>query len=70
MNRQREIADFLGCVRSSKVRLEIDDEVIGANRSSFCVWCTLPDGRRIIEHVIIHYANGTITRQVDVEAWD
>src|SRR5690606_4101138 len=30
----------------------------------------LRDGRRIVEHVIIHYAGGRITRQVDVEAWD
>ena len=50
--------------------LEIGDEVIGPDRAAFRVWCTLPDGRRIIEHVIIHYADGKITRQVDVEAWD
>ena len=34
------------------------------------IWCGLADGRRIIEHVIIHHAKGKITRQVDVEAWD
>jgi SnoaL-like domain len=70
MDGQREIAEFIGRVKSSNVALEIEDEVVGPNRAAFRVWCTLPDGRRIIEHVIIHYAGGRITRQVDVEAWD
>jgi hypothetical protein len=70
MNGRREIEEFLARVKSSDVSLEIDDEVIGRDRAAFRVWCTLADGRRIIEHVIIHYANGKITRQVDVEAWD
>lgn len=65
-----EISDFLTGVKASKVSLEISDEVVGPDRAAFCVWCTLADGRRIIEHVIIHYTNGKITRQVDVEAWD
>jgi hypothetical protein len=34
------------------------------------VTCTLPNGNRIIEHVIIHHRAGRILRQVDVEAWD
>ncbi len=70
INGHREIADFLGRVKSSNVVLKIEDEVIGPSRAAFRVWCTLGDGRRIIEHVIIQYANGRITRQVDVEAWD
>jgi hypothetical protein len=70
MNGRREIEEFLARVKSSDVSLEIGDEVIGPDRAAFRVWCTLPDGRRIIEHVIIHYADGKITRQVDVEAWD
>jgi SnoaL-like domain len=70
MQGRREIAEFLGRVKSSNVKLEIEDEVIGPGRAAFRVWCTLPDERRIIEHVIIHYENGKIVRQVDVEAWD
>jgi SnoaL-like domain len=66
-----EIRAFLSRVRNSNVTLAITDEVIGPTRAAFCVTCTLPDGlRRIIEHVIIHYSGGRITRQVDVEAWD
>jgi hypothetical protein len=65
-----EITTFLTAVKGSNIKLAIDDEVIGPTCAAFCVWCTLPDGKRIIEHVIIHYANGKITRQVDVEAWD
>jgi hypothetical protein len=70
MDGQREIADLLGRVKASNIPLEIEDEVIGPDRAAFRVWCTLPDGRRIIEHGIIYYANGMITRRVDVESWD
>jgi ketosteroid isomerase-like protein len=70
MSGRQQIAEFLARVKSSNVTLEIGDEVVGPQRAAFRVWCTLPDGRRIIEHVIIHYSNGRITRQVDVEAWD
>lgn len=70
MKGRGEIEDFLARVKSGNVTLEIGDEVVGPDRAAFRVWCTLPDGRRIIEHVIIHHANGRITRQVDVEAWD
>ena len=65
-----QIAQFLVRVKGSKVTLAIEDEVVGPERCAFRVWCTLPDGRRIVEQVIIHHANGLITRQVDVEAWD
>ena len=70
MQGRREIADFLARVKASDVVLHIEDEVVGSGRSAFRVWCELRDGRRIIEQVIIYHANGKITRQVDVEAWD
>jgi SnoaL-like domain len=70
MSGRREIEEFLDRVKASNVSLEIGDEVIGPDRAAFRVWCTLADGKRIIEHVIIHYSHGKITRQVDVEAWD
>jgi hypothetical protein len=60
----------LARVKSSDVRLELSDEVLGTTRAAFCVTCTLPDGRRIIENVIVHLKEGKIIRQVDVEAWD
>ncbi len=64
------IGAFLAQVKASNIKLEISDEVIGEERAAFMVTCTLPDGRRVIENVIIHVAGGKITRQVDVEAWD
>lgn len=70
MSGREEIRSFLNAVKASHITLAIEDEVVGPTRAAFRVWCTLPDGKRIIEHVIIHYANGKITRQVDVEAWD
>ena len=65
-----QIAQFLVQVKGSNVTLAIEDEVVGPTRAAFRVWCTLPDGRRIIEQVILHHARGRITRQVDVEACD
>jgi ketosteroid isomerase-like protein len=67
---RKQIADFLSRVKASNVLLAIEDEVIGSSRAAFRVWCTLADGRRIVEHVIIEFSEGKITRQVDVEAWD
>lgn len=65
-----EIGAVLGRVKSSNVRLELSDEVLGPTRAAFCVTCTLFSGRKIIEHVILHLKDGKILRQVDVEAWD
>ncbi|HWA38702.1 MAG TPA: nuclear transport factor 2 family protein [Burkholderiales bacterium] len=65
-----QIEAFLSQVKASNVVLSIEDEVVGPTRTAFRVWCTLPNGKRIIEHVILHFTDGKITRQVDVEAWD
>jgi hypothetical protein len=67
---REQIGAFLGRVKSSNVRLSLGDEVLGPQRAAFCVICTLPNGNRIIENVIVHHAHGKIVRQVDVEAWD
>jgi len=48
----------------------ISDEVIGEERIAFAFWVTWSDGRHLIEHVILHLADGKIARQVDVEMWD
>jgi hypothetical protein len=37
---------------------------------AFSLTCTFTDGRRTIEHTILHLKDGKITRQVEVEAWD
>ena len=52
------------------IKQAISDEVIGGERIAFAFWVTMPDGRHLIEHVILHLADGKIARQVDVEAWD
>ena len=44
--------------------------MIGEERIAFAFLVTEPDGRHLIEHVILHLADGKIARQVDVEAWD
>lgn len=70
MSGRAAIGAFLARVKASNIALAISDEVIGETRAAFMVICTLPDGRRIIENVILHFAEGKIARQVDVEAWD
>ncbi|MCC7276480.1 MAG: nuclear transport factor 2 family protein [Alphaproteobacteria bacterium] len=70
MSGKQQIGSFLTGVCGAPVRLAISDEVLGRDRAAFCVTCELPNGNRIIEHVIIHVRDGRIARQVDVEAWD
>jgi hypothetical protein len=67
---REQIGAFLGRVKAAGLHLALSDEVVGEDRAAFCVTCTLPDGKRIIEHVILHHAGGKITQQTDVEAWD
>jgi ketosteroid isomerase-like protein len=64
------IRRFLSALAASDLRLEVDDEVVGPQRAAFRVTCTLSDGRRILEHVIVHLRDDRIARQVEVEAWD
>ena len=52
------------------IAIELTDEVLSDERAAFRVTCTFPDGRRIIEHVIVALRGGKIARQVDVEARD
>ena len=48
----------------------ISDEVLSEERIAFAFWVNWSDGRHLIEHAILHLADGKIARQVDVEAWD
>ena len=67
---KEEISAFLGRIAGGGIEVELGDEIVGPERAAFCLWVTLPDQRRIVENVIIHFRNGRIVRQVDVEAWD
>ncbi len=60
----------LASVAGAEMELEIVDEVLGDERIAFAAIVTQPDGRRFIQHVILHLANDQIARQVDVEKWD
>lgn len=66
----QKINEHIRGVSASRLKIKIEDEVIGPDRAAFRVWIILGDGRQIIEHVFIYYSNGKINRQVDVEAWD
>lgn len=64
------IAEHLRGVCEAPLTIAIDSEVPGETRSAFMLTVTMPDGRRIIENVIVEHPDGLITRQTDVEAWD
>jgi ketosteroid isomerase-like protein len=70
MRGRDEIEAHLRLVADGPLEFELSDEVLGDERAAFRVMCTLPGGRRIIEHVIVELEDGLIARQVDVEAWD
>ena len=70
MTGKKEIGAFLGRVKASNVQLKMTDEIIGDTRAAFCLTVVMESGKRIIEHIIVHFARGKIAKQVDVEAWD
>jgi len=64
------IAEFIASLEKSDIEITLADEVLGRERAAFSVDVTLPDGKRVFEHTIVHIEDGRIVRQVDVEAWD
>ena len=64
------IAAFLRQVGNWPIALAIEDEIIAGDRAAFRSWIGQPDGKRIIEHVMLYLDNGKIARQIEVEAWD
>ena len=67
---QEAIRAKMAYVAGMELEQAISDEVLGEERIAFAFLVTMPDGRNLIEHVILHLADGKIARQVDVEAWD
>ena len=57
-------------VIAAGLKAELSEVIDAPGRAAFRVDVELPDGRRIVEHTMIWTDGGTITRQVDVEAWD
>jgi ketosteroid isomerase-like protein len=70
MQGRAAIGDFIGKVVSWPIALTIEDPVIEGDRIAFRAWVDRPDGKRIIEHVMLETREGLIQRQIDVEAWD
>ena len=64
------IAEFIASLEKSDIEITLADEILGSERAAFSVDVTLPDGKRVFEHTIVHIEDGRIVRQVDVEAWD
>lgn len=64
------IAAFIAGVCSAGLDLRIANEVVAAERAAFRLDVRLPDGRVVIEHVILELSEEGIVRQTDVEAWE
>ncbi len=67
---KQAIGDFLRHLCTIGLQPAISNEVIAEHRAAFRVDVTFPDGKRVVEHVIVEIEQGKIVRQVDVEAWD
>jgi hypothetical protein len=70
MRGRDRIREHLAGVARADLTITLSDESISPRRIAFAADITLHDGRRIYEHVILWINGSTITRQVDVEAWD
>jgi hypothetical protein len=57
-------------VVAAGLKAELSDVIIAPGRTAFHADVELPDGRRIVEHRMVWPGGGSITRQVDAEAWD
>jgi hypothetical protein len=67
---RERIAEFIASLEKSDIEISLANEVLGRERAAFSVDVTLPYGRHVFEHTIVHIEDGRIVRQVDVEAWD
>lgn len=65
-----DIKGFLRQVPVGALTVVIEDEIIAGNRTAFRSWVRQPDGRQIIEHVMLHLDQGKIVRQIVVDASD
>ena len=64
------IRAFIARICSQPLQLVVEEELVTADRAAFRLTVTLADKSRIIEHIMIDFPIGKISRQVDVEAWD
>ena len=65
-----EIQSYLESLARASPHRKLESAVISTERVAFRLWTSLMGDQRIVEHVILEIADGKITQQVDVEAWD
>jgi ketosteroid isomerase-like protein len=70
MRGRAAIAEFLQRICVMEFTIHFDDEIVTGDRAAFRFIVTFPDGKRIYEHAMLDTADGKVTRQVEVEAWD
>lgn len=64
------IAKMLNDVCSREMTHRIEQTVVGADRLAFTEACAYPDGVRVLCSSVVELRDGTIARQVNVQAWD
>jgi ketosteroid isomerase-like protein len=60
MSGRERIAEFMASLAQTELEITLADEVLGDARVAFSVDITLPDGRRVFEHTIMHIEDGRI----------
>jgi ketosteroid isomerase-like protein len=54
----------------SGIRMRIDDGLIAGDRGALRIVCSYPNGKQVVEHVLITLQDGKIARWSGVLAWD
>jgi ketosteroid isomerase-like protein len=70
MNGRAAIDAFLQRICAMDFTIRFDDEIVAGDRAAFRFIVTFPDGKLVYEHAMLDTADGKVTRQVEVEAWD
>lgn len=70
MSGRPAIESFVRGVCAAPLTIAISHEVVTDDRAAYMLTCVLPDGRTVLENVIVDLADGKITNQIDVEAWE
>ena len=65
-----QIGDYLRDVCARDMTHKVADLVVGSDRIAFLQHCHYADGTRVLCSTVAEIADGLITRQTAVQAWD
>ena len=64
------IAAYFNDICGRAMTHRVEDGIAEGDRLAFTQHCTYPDGNRVLCAATVELADGKITRQVAVQAWD